>query len=416
MKKLITSFILLAIYGSLSLHGVAESSSAFHMASHALRLSKIPRVSDLIPSTGYQLDEHFVHTDDGHILRLFKLSSPLSSPRHHPVLLIHGLLDSCSAFLITGPKRALAFVLADAGYDVWLMNARGSTQSRNASYLNPDDPATSAQYWRFSFDEMARCDLPATLSKIEDQMTGPGRPRISVIGHSQGGTIILAALASQPLLADRLDKIILMAPVAFASHLESLVLLALVELDQDFSGLQLYELLGNKEFLPNTQVVKIMASQFCSVKLELCIDLLSIIAGVSEIDKDIVPNIIAFSPSGTSVENIIHWTQMIRERRPVFSMMDFGSDCSSSRCNQRAYSSPDPPQYVLSSIRSKLMVLHGSKDKLSTRLDIELLRESLPPRSDWIEIEGFEHLDFTWGSDASDKVYGLILNQLEGRR
>lgn len=399
----------------------AESATKSTSASHVLRspFTPPPRISDLLPSTHeYKLDEYFVHADDGYILRLFRLVSLTAVPiHHHPVMLLHGLLDSCAAFLITGPKRALAFVLADKGYEVWLANVRGSSQSRNHSWLNPNDP-TSSQYWRFSFDEMAAHDLPALLSKIEDQQTKKSKEGaskgISIISHSQGGTIILAALATQPALADRLSNIILMAPVAFASHIESVVLRALVEIDGDISGLRLYELFGSEEFLPNDEMVKSFESHLCGLKPELCINLLAMIAGVSEIDESLLPKIIAYSPSGTSVQNIIHWTQMIRENRPVFSMMDFGSDCSLS-CNDKAYNRPDPPQYNLGLIESKLMILSGSRDKLSTRLDIEMLREALPSGTgtEFIEIESYEHLDFTWGLDASVQVYSHILHQLE---
>jgi hypothetical protein len=39
-----------------------------------------------------------------------------------------------------------------AGFDVWLANSRGSTQSKHHAWL----PVTSAKFWAFSFDEMAK--------------------------------------------------------------------------------------------------------------------------------------------------------------------------------------------------------------------------------------------------------------------
>lgn len=55
----------------------------------------------------------------------------------------------------------------------------------------------SIEFWRFSYDDMAQYDLPAELQYIRDVT---GVERISYIGHSQGSTIMLAALASQPKL------------------------------------------------------------------------------------------------------------------------------------------------------------------------------------------------------------------------
>ena len=203
-----------------------------------------------------------------------------------------------------------------------------------------------------------------------------------------------------------------MAPVAFASHLKSTILLALVDIEGGVSGLHLYELLGHEEFLPNDEILSIMASGMCIIRPKLCINMLAMIGGVSDIDESILGKIIAFSPSGTSVQNIIHWTQMIRERRPnVFSMQDFGRDCT-ARCNQHAYGQDAPPVYDLGSIKTKLNVISGSRDQLATQLDVELLREALAAAARFVEIDAFEHLDFTWSLHASERVYGLILDDL----
>ncbi len=56
----------------------------------------------------------------------------------------------------------LAFIVADAGYDLWLGNARGNTYSKRHISLRHDD----SRFWDFSFHEMALYDLPSEIDYI----------------------------------------------------------------------------------------------------------------------------------------------------------------------------------------------------------------------------------------------------------
>lgn len=56
----------------------------------------------------------------------------------------------------------LAFILADAGYDVWLGNARGNTYSKRHISLRHDD----SEFWDFSWHEMAYFDIPAEIDYL----------------------------------------------------------------------------------------------------------------------------------------------------------------------------------------------------------------------------------------------------------
>lgn len=79
-----------------------------------------------------------------------------------PVFLQHGLLSSSADWVLSGPEKGLAFILADLGYDVWLGNARGNTYSRHHTNMSNDD----AKYWDFSWHEMAYYDIPAEIDFI----------------------------------------------------------------------------------------------------------------------------------------------------------------------------------------------------------------------------------------------------------
>lgn len=82
---------------------------------------------------GYPLQVHTVQTEDGFLLTLLRMpngkAAAWTGPAQQPaaatdggadsprpvVLLQHGLLDSAAGYLVNGPERSLAFILADEG-------------------------------------------------------------------------------------------------------------------------------------------------------------------------------------------------------------------------------------------------------------------------------------------------------------
>jgi lysosomal acid lipase/cholesteryl ester hydrolase len=79
------------------------------------------------------------------------------------------------------PSQANAFILANAGYDVWMGNNRGSKYSHGHLTLSPHDHA----YWDYYQEDMARYDLPAFINFVT---ATTAQPKISYIGHSEGTT------------------------------------------------------------------------------------------------------------------------------------------------------------------------------------------------------------------------------------
>lgn len=105
----------------------------------------------------------------------------------------------------------LAYVLADAGYDVFLPNSRGSYYSRRHITLDTTQP----QFWNFSFYELAIYDYPAIIDYVRAET---GNDKVFIIAHSQGTTTLMAMLSELPEYNQYIEAASLLAPVGYLSN------------------------------------------------------------------------------------------------------------------------------------------------------------------------------------------------------
>ena len=74
----------------------------------------------------------------------------------------HALQSDMMEYVFNDPKVAPAFVVARAGYDVWLGNNRGNRWSEGHVTLDKSQEA----YWNFSWEEMGTKDTPKVIDFI----------------------------------------------------------------------------------------------------------------------------------------------------------------------------------------------------------------------------------------------------------
>ena len=107
---------------------------------------------------------------------------------------MHGLLDSSfSWFANKDPKLCLPYILCDLGLDVWILNNRGNRFSIGHEFLK--NLKNNRVFWDFSFDEIAKYDVPANVLYIKSVTMCE---KVVYIGHSQGTTQLFAHLTLNP--------------------------------------------------------------------------------------------------------------------------------------------------------------------------------------------------------------------------
>jgi pimeloyl-ACP methyl ester carboxylesterase len=383
-------------------------------------------MAELVVDAGYPLEEHFVTTADGYVLGLYRIprgniknSRSIRSNQNlgPPILLQHGLLDSSATFVVNSPSQSLGFILADRGYDVWLGNSRGNAFSRNHTAFQP----TSALFWDFSLDDMADFDFPALVHYILSN-TDAKYTKIAYIGHSQGATQAFAALSAMPALQQQIALFIALAPAVYLRDTFSIPFLILAQLHTD----EMFDMLGQHEFLPARKATSDIFSEVCTATPLACTSILTAICGFNpqNINVTRLPTYVAYAPSGTSVKNMAHWAQLIRqsseEQSFLFRRYNYGNQCSTStgnpkNCNTRMYGTIVPPSFNLSALTDvPIAVFSGIADILADPIDIEALREALPPGAlVYSQSElGFEHIDFTWGLSSAEKIYPNVVKLL----
>ena len=106
---------------------------------------------DYIRSRGYPAEYHTATTEDGYVLSLFRIphGKSQSTPNQKKAVLWHGLLGSSFSYVTNQGDQSLSYIMADAGYDVYLPNSRGNTFSRKNIHYD----INNTKFWDFSFDE-----------------------------------------------------------------------------------------------------------------------------------------------------------------------------------------------------------------------------------------------------------------------
>jgi len=377
---------------------------------------------ELLALRGFQSETHYVPTSDGYYLHLVRVINPLASEvLKRPVIFNHGLLECSTIWLINSrnfkplkPKKPCGnlhsnnafgnmtsngpLLLANEGYDVWLMSMRGTDWSLGHESLSPDD----SEFWNYSLDDFALVDVPSVVDYV---MELTGASKVAYIGHSQATFSIFGLLSTRPSYADVIEPVIAVAPVAFFEHITSaarLVFLGtLTATNKDTHG----------PFPPEAGKIRGLTSEVCgSSKMNmprLICQLIEIL--VSGAGEKWLKGYYNHLPFYSSLKILRHFGQLIKYKK--YGMYDYGKEE-----NLKIYGTPTSPSYPVERIRSRSLCLIRTKsDALSTPKDVDRFKSRLTvPLHKDIFIDGdYNHFDLITDRKSGRLVFEPILEILD---
>uniref|UniRef100_A0ABD2W8F1 AB hydrolase-1 domain-containing protein n=1 Tax=Trichogramma kaykai TaxID=54128 RepID=A0ABD2W8F1_9HYME len=371
---------------------------------------------ELITKHGYIAETHHAWTEDGYRLELHRVvrkakyedvNDDLNAKKEQkvkiPILINHGLLSSSADWVLLGPRKALAYLLCDCGYDVWLANVRGNTYSQcHKQYTTKD-----REFWNFSWHEIGVYDIPAMIDYILEKTQ---QTSLHYIGYSQGTSTFFVMSSERPEYVKKIKSLVNLAPIAFISNHKSPLLKLVTRLYVIMEWGSMY--CNIHEWFPRNKLqAKALRTLIRNTPGTVTKSLYScwfcLIAGFgsNQLDKSMLPLIFSHFPGGSSAKQIIHYSQTILT--DSFRKFDHGT-----AINLKLYGSTRPPKYSFERATCPTAVFYSENDCLTQPADIQRLVDLLPniQLKHKIEYSKFNHIDYLWGRDAKFYLYDHIIN------
>ncbi|KAM3956520.1 lipase 1-like [Aphomia sociella] len=345
-------------------------------------------LTQLINKYNYPVEEHEVETSDGYLLKMFRI------PNDGPVMLLtHGLFSSSDDFFTIGSNNGLGYLLADSGYDVWISNARGNKYSRRHVRLSP----SCAEFWDFSWDEIGRYDLPATIDHI---LNKTNEKDLVYIGHSQGSTSYFVLCSELPEYNDKIRLMIAFSAVAFFPR----------DLPVFPSLYYLLKAIHLPELAPRNALTQYLTDTFCgtpALATVVCANIAGIFNGINfnfaQINATALPVIYGHTPSGSATKQYLHYVQLIKSGK--FAKYDYGSE------NLVKYYWVTPPDYPIENIRAPMAIYYSVNDKFTPVESVKkfISKLKIVPKLIKVPDDKFTHLDFIFARDVKKLLYDNVL-------
>ncbi|XP_073819720.1 lipase 3-like [Musca autumnalis] len=368
------------------------------------------RSDERIRTMGYPSESHYATTPDGYVLNLFRIpySHKLQNQNAYrpAILLQHGLFSNSDCWLTGGPDSALAYLLADAGFDVWLGNARGNNYSKKNVLISLNSP----KFWQFDWHEIGAIDVPTMIDYIIEQT---GQPKIHYAGHSQGTTVYFVMMSERKEYNDKIKSAHMLAPCAFFEHGTSFVFKVFRPLIGKPGGIW-NQIFADMELIPQSRAINRVAVTACGVDPPLkflCKNAWLLFAGDGYQNTNLtaMQEMLETHPGGTSSNQGIHFIQLSDYNAGRFCRIDYGE-----KKNMEVYGQPTAPDYNLDNIIAPTYLYSSTNDGLCNPKDVDTLVSKIKNLAGDYRVpeQSFNHLDFIVANNMREMVNEPVMRNL----
>ncbi|KAH8340860.1 hypothetical protein KR059_008356, partial [Drosophila kikkawai] len=357
--------------------------------------------SDRTALHGYPSEHHHITTKDGYVVGVFRIpySHKLQNQnvKRPIVLLQHGLTSCSDAWILQGPNDSLPYLLADAGYDVWMGNARGTSYSRNHTKISTEHPS----FWKFSWHEIAIYDITAIIDYALATENGQGQEAIHYVGHSQGTTVFFAGMSTLPEYNKKIKTAHMFAPVAIMKNLGSSFVRS-VSRYLGNGGIS-DTLFGCQELLPHNEFVMALFFNLCQPDFMLrpvCDRAMESLYAGGRVNMTAMPDAMATHPAGCSTDQMLHYLQ--EHHSGYFRQFDHGT-----KKNLEIYGTEEPPEYPVELITAEVHMWYSDSDDLAAVEDVEALAKRLPNK----EMHHMDDKEWNHGDYALNHEVRVYVNE-----
>ncbi|XP_013188727.1 lipase 1 [Amyelois transitella] len=370
-------------------------------------------VPEQIKSHGYQAERHHVTTQDGYILEVHRIPfgrhQSSSDVRRPAVFLMHGLFSASNAYIALGPEFSISYNLADAGFDVWMGNARGNRLSRNHVSLNPD--SDKFDFFDFTWEQIGMLDVAAMIDYV---LEVTGEEKLHYVGHSQGGTAFLVLNSMRPEYNEKFTSVHLLAGVGYMNHFPNAQLRTTALMTDIIYKTALAT--GFVEVFPpgfeaSLPWGRTTLADRCTGRIDtqhMC-EVTGVQHLLREVPDEGSSNLEIFAEDalgGGALKQIAHYGQNIRDR--TFRRWNYGI-----LENRRVYGTLTPPAYDLSLITADVTMHYTVSDNLLDERDVLAMAADMPNTVvRKVARESFLHEDFAVAQDVKELVTDFMIESM----